>query len=151
MATPSAGDIIAAAHVNRARTKWFWEAATAVLPANSSTVAITGISISVTTELAGATVTIWWTMDGNPTAASTTTLIASRPRITYPDTSTVDANVFAVYRSGGSTDRATVGQAWSTTLGAAGTYTFTLLATTGANEQINLYTSLTVAIQEQLS
>lgn len=149
---PAAGDPIYASDVTRARTKWYWDSQTTALPASSSAVDVPGISISFTTEVAGADCVIWWTMDADPQSAGATSLISSRPRITDPTAATTDGAVFAVYGGGAATtDRGSPGNAWKTTLGAAGTYTVTLKATTGANQQIFAYSTLTVAVQEQFS
>lgn len=152
MATPAAGDVINASDVIRARTKWFGSNATGTLAASQTNIDIPGISISFTTETASADIALFWSMDADP-ASGGTTLISARPRITDPTSATTDAPVYAVYQSGAgnSGDRGSTSNTWKTALGAAGNYTITLKGNTGASEIINLYTSLTVAVQEQFS
>jgi hypothetical protein len=149
---PLAGDIILATDVTRSRPRMFWDSATSPLPASSSAVAIPGISISFTTETANADISVWWTIDANPTAAATVALISARPQITGPSAFSSSAPVFADYSSAGNAaDRGTTGNSWVTQLGVAGTYTVVVLGTTGATQQIDLYSSLTLMVQEQYS
>ena len=149
---PAAGEKIYASDVLRARPKMFWDVATSPLPASSTVVDIPGISISFTTETAGAELTLWWTIDADPTTSGTTALISARPRITDPSAATTDAPVFATFSAAGNAaDRGSPGNAWKTTLGAAGTYTVVLKGTTAASQQINVYSTLTAMVQEQFS
>lgn len=152
MTAPLAGDYINASDITRARPKMYWDNSSGNLPASSSAVAIPGISISFTTETDNADVTFWWNTQAAGTGGTNTTnTVAARPRITAPGGGTTDAPVFSSWRDSAATDQATVGQTWSTTLGVAGTYTITLLGSTGTNQLIAIYTSLTVMVQEQFS
>jgi hypothetical protein len=143
------GDVIAAGDVNRVRPTMIKQEASAVLPASSTAVAVTGINITFTTAAAGAELTLWWTIRADPTAAAATALISARPLVTGPSAFSQNTTNFALYGGGAAaTDVATTSNSDKMTLGAAGTYTVTLIGTTGANEQIGLYTSVTVMVQE---
>jgi hypothetical protein len=142
------GDVIAAGDVNRVRPTMIKQEASAALPASSAGVAVTGISIVFTTATAGAELTLWWFIRADPTAAATA-LISARPHVTGPSAFAQDTTNFALSGGGAAaTDVMTPGNSDKMTLGAAGTYTVTLLGTTGANEQIGIYTSVTVMVQE---
>jgi hypothetical protein len=152
MPDPLAGDFIYATDITRSRPKMYWDAASSALGASQNNVDIPGISISFTTETVGAELTLWWFIQADPTAASTTAAIVARPRVTDPSAATSDASVYSMYSSfSNAADQATPGQAWKTTLGAAGSYTVTLKGVTAANQQINIYTTLTAMVQEQYS
>ena len=151
---PAAGDPVFASDVLRARPKPFWDAASSALPASSTNVAVPGISIAFTTETANADLTLWWTIDADTTGANTT-LFSARPRIVGSGGAaaygTVDAPIFAVAEMEVTTDRASTGNSWSAPLGPAGTYTITLIGTTGALGQLNVYTTVTALLQEQFA
>lgn len=143
------GDVIAAGDINRVRPSMYKQEATAALPASSSAAAVTGINITFTTATAGAELTLWWSIRADPTAAGATALISARPSVAGPSSFSQATTNFALYGGGAAaTDVATTSNSDKMTLGAAGTYTVTLLGTTGANEQIGLYTSVTVMVQE---
>jgi hypothetical protein len=142
------GDVIAAGDVNRVRPTMIKQEASAVIPASSTAVAITGISINFTTAAAGAELTLWWFIRADPTAAATG-LISARPHVVGPSAFAADTSNFALSGGGAAaTDVMTPGNSDKMTLGAAGAYTVTLVGTTGAAEQIGLYTSVTVMVQE---
>ncbi|WP_328465546.1 hypothetical protein OHA21_43870 [Actinoplanes sp. NBC_00393] len=149
---PQAGQRIRASDVTRARPTTYYDQASGTLPASSSAVDIPGISISFTTEVANADVTLWWTIQADPTAASTSALISARPRITAPGGGTTDSPVYATYGpSGVAAEQATVSQSWATQLGVPGTYTIVVKGSTAANQAINLYSTLTVQVTEKFS
>jgi hypothetical protein len=142
------GDVIAAGDINRVRPTMIKQEASAALPASSTAVAVTGISINFTTATVGAELTLWWFIRADPTAAATA-LISARPQVTGPSAFSQTTTNFALSGGGAAaTDVMTPGNSDKMTLGAAGTYTVTLLGTTGANEQIGIYTSVTVMVQE---
>lgn len=149
---PAAGDPVLASDVLRARPRIIWDNATSALPASSSVVAIPGISIGFTTETAGAELHLDWFTQAQATAAGTTANITARPLVTGPSGFSQDAAVFSTYdpESSGAS-QATVGNSWSTTLGAAGAYTVTLRGTTAANQAINVYSTLRAMILEQFA
>lgn len=151
---PAAGDPVFASDVLRARPKQFWDAASAGLPASSAGVAVPGISISFTTETAGADLALWWTIDGDNSGANTALLSAS-VRIVGSGTAaaygTVNSPVFATWEMETVTDRGTTGQNWAAPLGPAGTYTITLIGTTPALGTFNLYTTVLALLQEQFA
>lgn len=151
---PAAGDPIFASDVLRARPKPVWDSASAGVGASLTNSPMPGISIVFTTETAGADLTLHWTMDADPGAA-TTVLHSSKPQIVGSGTAaaygTITAPVFATFEAEVATDRATASNSWSAPLGPAGTYTITLLVNTPANGGINLYTTVTGLLQEQFA
>jgi hypothetical protein len=151
---PAAGDPVFASDVLRARPKQFWDSASAGVGASLTNSPMPGISIVFTTETAGADLSLTWTMDADPGAA-TTALHSSKTQIVGSGTAaaygTVGAPVFATYEAEVTTDRATATQTWGSQLGPAGTYTITLLVNTPANGGINLYTTVAALLQEQFA
>jgi hypothetical protein len=143
------GDVIAAGDINRLYPNVITATASSALPASSSGAAVPGISIAFTTATAGAKLSLWWTIRADPTGAATT-LISARPHVVGPSAFAQDTNNFALaqWNAGAVNDVMTASNADQITLGAAGAYTVTLLGTTGANEQIGIYSSVTVMVQE---
>lgn len=138
----AAGEKVRASVLNRLQPKPYYAVATTTLPASSSSVLVPGLSITLTTETAGAAFKAWIVLDADPAGAATT-LISGRLLV-----DAVGQPVFATYAGEVSTDRSTVPQNYKGTLASAGSHTFTVVATTNANQQINVYSSLLVEITE---
>lgn len=150
---PQAGDPIAADHVNWAATKWYEVEATGSLGASQSGILVPGCTINFTTETANATMLAWYVLRADPTASSATAVMSGRAVVTAgPGSFNQGASAYAVaaWNAGAAGDLMTTGNQTKITLGAAGTYTVQLLATTGANESIGVYSSLMIAVQEVL-
>lgn len=145
-----AGDIIQAAHMNRARPKRYYDEATGQLGASQSAQPIPGISIVFVTETAGAELDLVWFVRADPTGA-TTALISSRPLVVGPNSFSQQPTDFAIaqWAAGAANDAMTPGNAYVMTLGDAGSYTVTLLGTTGVNQQLGLYSTVKCVVQEQ--
>jgi len=143
------GQRLTADLLQRAVPRMFYSEATSALTAGLTTTAVPGISIAFTTTTTGATLTTWWTMRADPTAA-TTAQISCRPSVAGPSAFLSAATNYAVaaWNAGAGGDVLTIGNSNIMTLGNAGSYTVTLLGTTGTNEQIGLYSSLTAMVQE---
>lgn len=143
------GDVIAAGDINRVRPSMFKQEASGTLNGPATATAVPGISINFTTAIAGAELTLWWSVKADPTAAAATGLISARPLVTGPSAFSQPTSDFAVYGGGAAaTDAASAANSDKMTLGAAGTYTVTLLGTVATNQQIGLYSSVTVMVQE---
>jgi hypothetical protein len=152
---PNAGDIIYATDVTRARSKRFWDQASSTLGASQSVQPVPGISISFTTETANAELALVWFMHADPSPASGTiaTAMSARPLVTGPGGYSQQPTAFAIsaQAAAGPADASTPGNSGLLTLGAAGTYTVTLLATTGITQTINIYSSVLLDLQEQFT
>jgi hypothetical protein len=148
---PQAGDIIAADHVNWAQTQFYEGEASGSLGASKSAVAIPGISVAFTTETAGATLDISWTIRADPTGASTA-IISARPLVVGPASFSQQPNVFSLqgWAAGAANDVSTPGNGAKMTLGAAGNYTVTLLGTTAAAQDIGQYSTVRCRVTEVL-
>lgn len=148
--TVLAGDIIQAVHMNRARPKRYFDEASSVLVASSSAVAVPGISITFTTETAGAELDMFWSMKADPTGAATAA-ISARPLVTGPNSFSQQPTVFTIaqWAAGANGDAMSAANGYVMTLGDPGSYTVTLLGTTGTNEQIGIYTTVKCVVQEQ--
>jgi hypothetical protein len=153
MPVPAAGGIIYASHMIRAQPTPLWDAATSPLLASQSAQPIPGISIGFTTETAGANVDLVWTIQAAVIGTGSTAQMSARPLITGPSSFSATPSVFATYQSSvaasgnGGTDTNTC----VITLGNAGSYTVTLLGTTGTNQNLNVYSSLKVIVFEQFA
>jgi hypothetical protein len=143
------GDVIAAGDINRVRPTVITQAATGSVPASSAGVNVPGISINFTTATAGAELSLWWTIRADPTGA-TTGLISAHPVVTGPSSFNQGTVTFALagWSAGNANDVVTASNTDKMTLGAAGTYTVVLPATTGAAEVVGLYSQVTVMVQE---
>jgi hypothetical protein len=143
------GDVIAAGDVNRVRPTTYTAEATSALAASSSAVAVPGLTINFTTATAGAECTLWWSIRADPTGAATA-LMSARPLVTGPSAFSQPTSNFAVasWNAGAAGDVMSAANSQKIVLGAAGAYTVTLLGTTGANEQIGLYSEVTAMVQE---
>jgi hypothetical protein len=152
MPTPAAGGIILAAHMLRARPKRFYDETTGTVAASSSGVAVPGLSITFTTETDGAELEMVWFIRATQTAAASGAMSA-RPLVTGPSSFSQQPTDFAIVQWGTSTatNIATPGNAYVMTLGSAGAYTVTMLATTTTNQTIAGYTSITCVLQEQFA
>ena len=149
---PAAGDPVYASDVLRARPFIIDDAATGAITGAATDVDLTGISIPFTTETAGATVAATWFCQCMNSGAVGAASVSCRARITGPSAYAVSAGVYSMWRSGAAaTDQATPGNQWPFTLGAAGLYTATLRVTVAASQQVNLYSTLRLIIQEQWS
>jgi hypothetical protein len=149
---PAAGDPVYASDVLRAKPTIIDDAATGTLTGANTDVDIPGISISFTTETAGATVSATWFVQAQNTSGTPAAAINARARITGPSSYVSVSAQYAIWRSGGAvTDQGTPGNQYTFTLGAAGLYTATLRGTTVANSTFNVYSTLRCIIQEQWS
>lgn len=143
------GDVIAAGDLNRAFPQWLQASATGSLGASKTGTLIPGCTITFTTAGANAVAMGWFTMRADPTAAGATTVISSRILITGPSSFSAGTDfAVAAWAAGTGGDLMTTGNQGKITLGAAGTYTAQLLGTTGANEDIGIYSSLLLCVQE---
>jgi len=137
-----AGETVTAAKLNRLQPKRYTTNASAIVPA-STTADITGCSITVTTETAGAGYMVVGSGDFNPTG------IPGGDSQIRLDVDGTDASGLIVYRSSSGTDRFSQGRTWYGTLAAAGSHTLKLEATTAANVVIEaLHTTMTLIIYE---
>lgn len=146
------GQRLTADLLNLATPQMFYSECTADLVGPTSAVAVTGISIGFTTKNAGAILTTWWTQrvvhvnTGAPAVS-----VTSRPFATGPAGFSSGTSNFAVANwnvGAANTDILTTGNSNQMTLGSAGTYAIQLLATTGANEKVGLYSNITAMLQE---
>jgi hypothetical protein len=149
---PAAGDPVYASDVLRARPLIIDDFATSALTGPLTDTDIPGISIPFTTETAGATVSATWFCQCMNNGAVGAATVSHRARITGPAAYATASAVYGMWRAAGAaTDQGTTGQQYTFTLGAAGLYTATLRGTVAASQQINLYSSLRLIIQEQWS
>lgn len=148
------GQRLTADALNRGVPQMLTDTASSALVASSTAVAVPGISIVFTTVSASALLTLWWTIRADPTGASATALISARPSVVGSGTASsytaTTTNNFALaqWNAGAANDLMTAGNSDQLTLGPAGTYTITLIGTTGTNEQIGIYSSITAMVQD---
>lgn len=136
------GQFITAQRLNRLQSKTYWAAASAVLPASSSLVDITGTSIPITIETDGATVAISWNASVYASGAMATSASAR------PFFGSDSSPVFALGQWNVNTEKGGVANFWSTTVATAGAYTAKLVGTTPSNATLSTYTSLMVVVTE---
>jgi hypothetical protein len=153
MPQPAAGGIIYAAHMLRARPKRFWDSATSALGVSQTVQPIPGISISFTAETAGAELDMVWTAHAKLVGTGSSAQISARPLVTGPSSFSQQPVAFATYQSSAAAtgNNSTVTNSTVMTLGAAGAYTVTLLGTTSANQNIDVYSSIKCVLQEQFA
>lgn len=138
-----AGEDITAARLNRLQPKQYFAQASGTIPASQTSVDIPGVTVTFTTEMPNAIYTAHLVTDFDWDVA-TSALSSSRIKVdgAFP------INLFAVAQMPSNVERATNGQNYRGVLGAAGSHTITSVATTSANNTINVYSSLLVVIYE---
>jgi hypothetical protein len=136
------GQFITAQRLNRLQPKTYWAAASAVLPASSALVDITGTSIPITIETDGATVAFTWSCSVYASGAMASSASA-RPFIGADG-----SPVFALGQWNVNTEKGSVANVWSTTVATAGAYTAKLVGSTPSNATLSTYTSLMVVVTE---
>jgi hypothetical protein len=137
-----AGDVVSAQRLNRLQPRPYGAVASALVPAGSTAADVPGASVTFDTEVAGAVYQAVAVFDVDPTAA-TTALVNGRLAVDG-----VAVSPLALFAAEVGTDRITVTQIYQGTLGAAGSHTLKLIATTNANQTIQTNTSLTFTITE---
>jgi hypothetical protein len=138
-----AGEVITAARLNRLQTITYGAIGSGTVAASSTNADVTSATISITTEVASAqykAICVWdYNATGVPGASSTARLAIDG----------VGQSPLATFRGDAANERGTIGQTYEGTLGAAGTYTFKLIASTSTNVEIQgVNSSITVDITE---
>lgn len=136
------GQILTSGRLNALRPTKYFAAATGVLPAGSANVLVPGCTLTFDTQYPNADYEVKWFVDVDLTGASTA-LGFARPYINGTPTPN-----FAVFGAEVATDRGTPGNQHQGTLALAGSHTIYLAGTAGANQSINLYTTLSVEVLE---
>jgi len=139
----SPGQIITAQRLNRLAPATYWAQASGGVAASSSGVDVPGSSMSITVQTNGATANMWFY--GHFYAG------ASAPTTNGAIQAVWDVNsspTFGVVDIRTANEKFTGANSWSTSIPAAGTYTFKLKVTTPANVTMPTYSSLLVQIQE---
>jgi hypothetical protein len=150
----AAGSKIYASDVLRARPKRFYDETTGSIAASQSAVVIPGISISFTTETDNAELDLVWFVRMTQAASAAATAVSARPLVVGPSGFSQSPSDYAYGSWGtnaGSGATVTMGNSYVMTLGVAGTYTVTVLATTGTQQGVGSYSSLKCVLQEQFS
>ena len=141
----SPGQFITAQRLNRLQPKTYWAASSATMGPSVTGVDVTGTSIPLTIETAGATVTIAWTsaVYAGATAGGMTVNSSCRPFLGADG-----SPVFTVAEWKTASEKGTVSNCWSTTVPSAGSYTAKLVVTVPANATMVTYTTITVTVTE---
>lgn len=137
-----AGEDITAGRLNRLQPTTYWAQASGTVAASQTNVDVPGATLSITTQTANAQLEIVWFADFDMTGAGTAT------GSVRPFVGATGAPAFAVFGAEVTTDRGTPGNTWVTTVAAASTFTVKLVATTTANQTLNIYTTLKVTVTE---
>lgn len=138
-----AGDRIKADRLNRLQTITYGAIGSGTVAASSTNADVTSATVTITTEAASAVykaTCVWdYNATGVPGASSTARLAIDG----------VGQSPLATFRGDAANERGTVSQTYRGTLGAAGTYTFKLIATTAAGVEVQgVNSSITVDITE---
>jgi hypothetical protein len=138
-----AGERITAARLNRLQTVTYGAIGSGTVVASSTNADVTSATVTITTEAASAqykAICVWdYNATGVPGASSTARLAIDG----------VGQSPLATFRGDAANERGTVTQTYEGNLGAAGTYTFKLIATTSTNVEIQgVNCSITVDITE---
>jgi len=141
-----AGALVTADQFNRIQPNTYHASCSSDLVGSVTATAITGASITLTTETDGAVWTAVANFDFDTAGSGTTT---AGEGLLFVDG--VEAGGKALFQVGAATanDRGTVGQNWMGTLATAGSHTLALRGTLPANMEINAgHTRLTVTVFE---
>lgn len=139
----SPGQIITAQRLNRLQPKKYWVQCSSAINPGAGSGDVPGTSQSITVETNGATASFWWS---NVTYSSGA--MGSTGSITRAQWDVNPSPAFNIYQSQTATEKGTNGQTWSTSIPAAGTYTFKLIYTNVTNSTIQVYTAMLVEITE---
>ncbi|MFI1701947.1 hypothetical protein ACH419_39205 [Streptomyces bobili] len=138
-----AGEMLTAGRANRQSTKTYPAIGSGTIPASSTNVDVTGATVTFTTETAGATYRAYCVWDFNALGASAA---SSTGRLVVDG---VNQLPLVVFRQDAAADRGTQSQNYTGTLGAAGSHTLKLIASTSTNtECLGSNTSIIVEITE---
>ncbi|MFE0727956.1 hypothetical protein ACFW2X_06830 [Streptomyces antibioticus] len=138
------GEMLTAQRLNRLQPKTYRAVATSTLVGAASSADVPGASVTLTTETASAIYVVDAWFDYDLTGA--TTLLGS-------GNVAVDGVIhteFAVFQANVANDRSSVGHTYRGTLGAAGSHTLKLVASPVASQTVNIYSSITVTIYEEV-
>jgi hypothetical protein len=141
----SPGQFITAQRLNRLQPKTYWAASSATMGPSVSGVDVTGTSIPITIETAGATVSMVWS--GSIYAGATAGGMASNGNV-RPFLGADGSPVFALAEWKTASEKGSIGNVWSTTVPSAGSYTAKLVTTLPANSTLVQYTTLWVVVTE---
>ncbi|MGQ4358573.1 hypothetical protein [Streptomyces sp. SAS_272] len=138
-----AGEMATAGRINRLQSASYGAIGSGVVSASSTNVDVPSATVTVTTETAGAryVATCVWDYNtlGIPGASSTARMALDG----------VGQSPLATFRGDAASERGTITQTYRGTLGAAGSYTFKLIASTATNTEVQgVNCSITVEITE---
>lgn len=138
----AAGDRITAARLNNLQTRVFYAFASGSVPASQTNADIPDATVTFTTLTDNAVFTAFTVFDFNATGTPAGT---STARLNVDG---LNMNPLATFNATGATERGTVAQNYSSTLGTAGSHTLKLIGTTSTNTQIQANSSILVLVEE---
>jgi hypothetical protein len=138
------GQFITAQRLNRLQPKIDQAICSAAVTGTATNTDITGTNIAFDTETDGAQLRASWTVDARNTAGGGGTQIAVHA---YLDTSILSDD-FALFQGSAASERGGVSASWDTTVTTAGSHSIKLRVTQSTNNQVNVYTQLSIMVLE---
>lgn len=138
------GQFLTAQRLNRLQPKIDQAICSAAVTGTTSSADITGTNIAFDTETDGAQLRAMWSVDARNTAGGGGTQIAVHA---YLDTS-ITSDVFALYQGSAASERGSAVASWDTTVTTAGSHSIKLRVTQSTNNQVNVYTQLSIMVLE---